>query len=949
MINFTGQTRKRNINLGDRRLAGVSGTSFLDRTKAQRHQRELQRLQTRSANVIVVAVSRYLELRRQADSLVRNWMDYGPKNELQFQFWACEFMFLAKYSFRYWPEAANFAIEKVLNVAPSWKLGYTAGKSLVEGALLLNLAPNALDLVLLVLNCDRSQDSSYPDVLGRVISSPGPATKLHSVAYTINGNDLEPFVTYLSRESDLPGDIDVLNRVFSTQKAINLINTVDDYGKLQLLINYLRSHSSSEFSVSDYFSLGGILSTIAFSVFCEGEPESPNSFTVSKANYSLIMRLYESDFIDKAITLLDKTSTSKMCLNIITALLHLIPENKTKICLVITVIPNSFTWFYDNIKLHSVYKEFEETIESGKDYIPPQQFKVLYEDNNDYEKTQFWKGLFTFEELYSYWLIVSNDLESFNPEKLSLKEIKLFSGLLKVLCLSLIFYTKTQGKVSTELNKLESTSVSLINQFYRKTLRLKVLDKLFWKATGLDLNVDSMIQALAEAEDQDSDAENEESNTKFNSKLRLSSSSSSSSSDISAKLEILNKLPFVMDFDLRVQIFRSLIELDRQSRSDSTMFAMFEPPKLQAEIRRDHLLEDAFQSFSSAGPGFKNKIHVTFFDKYGQREAGIDGGGITKEFLNSVVAEGFHPKAGLFKESAQKQLYPNEEIYLKAIRNIDVEQQKQSMNYFRFLGNIVGKCLYENVLIDISFAPFFLNKWCSSQGLVKNSINDLSSLDEELYVNLMKLMKMSDSEVILMDLSFMTNHILNNNQYTFPLMGQGTTPVTGTNKLLYIHQLANFKLNTTIDVQAKKFLEGVFELISARWLRIFDSYELQMLISGSAHNIDVNDWKQNLEYGGYFDDDETVTIFWDVIEHDFNDEQKGQLLKFVTSVSRPPLLGFSSLSPRFGIRNAYRDMDRLPTASTCVNLLKLPDYRDRKVLKEKLLLAISMNSGFDLS
>lgn len=41
--------------------------------------------------------------------------------------------------------------------------------------------------------------------------------------------------------------------------------------------------------------------------------------------------------------------------------------------------------------------------------------------------------------------------------------------------------------------------------------------------------------------------------------------------------------------------------------------------------------------------------------------------------------------------------------------------------------------------------------------------------------------------------------------------------------------------------------------------------------------------------------------------------------------------------------------ERLPTASTCVNLLKLPPYRSAKIIREKLLYAIKEVAGFDLS
>ena len=40
---------------------------------------------------------------------------------------------------------------------------------------------------------------------------------------------------------------------------------------------------------------------------------------------------------------------------------------------------------------------------------------------------------------------------------------------------------------------------------------------------------------------------------------------------------------------------------------------------------------------------------------------------------------------------------------------------------------------------------------------------------------------------------------------------------------------------------------------------------------------------------------------------------------------------------------------RLPTASTCFNLLKLPNYPSKEVLREKLKQAIANNTGFELS
>jgi len=42
-------------------------------------------------------------------------------------------------------------------------------------------------------------------------------------------------------------------------------------------------------------------------------------------------------------------------------------------------------------------------------------------------------------------------------------------------------------------------------------------------------------------------------------------------------------------------------------------------------------------------------------------------------------------------------------------------------------------------------------------------------------------------------------------------------------------------------------------------------------------------------------------------------------------------------------------MERLPTASTCTNLLKLPPFNSVDQMREKLLYAIQSGVGFELS
>jgi ubiquitin-protein ligase E3 C len=179
-------------------------------------------------------------------------------------------------------------------------------------------------------------------------------------------------------------------------------------------------------------------------------------------------------------------------------------------------------------------------------------------------------------------------------------------------------------------------------------------------------------------------------------------------------------------------------------------------------------------------------------------------------------------------------------------------------------------------------------------------------------------------------------------------------PVTNQNRLVYISYIARHRLQVQPFYQTNAFLQGLGQIIQPSWLSMFNQSELQTLVGGDSGDIDVADLRRNTLYGGVYtigDDKEehpTIKLFWEVMESLTNEERQ-RVLKFVTSTPRAPLLGFSHLNPRFSIRDSSEDQERLPSTSTCVNLLKLPRYSNARVLREKLLYAVNSGAGFDLS
>lgn len=461
---------------------------------------------------------------------------------------------------------------------------------------------------------------------------------------------------------------------------------------------------------------------------------------------------------------------------------------------------------------------------------------------------------------------------------------------------------------------------------------------------------------------------------------------------VAPRLEILQNMPFMIPFETRVQIFREFVRLDQIKRrggiEDADIWrhrVAFSPNGGQhelgrhhASIRRGHEFEDAYKQFHSLGDGLKEPIQITFQDEFGLQEAGIDGGGVTKEFLTSVTAEAFDPSKGLFMENSQHLLYPNPtsiETRREVLRQEGFTDQseehrravKDLLDQYEFLGRVVGKCLYEGILIDIGFAGFFLLKWAlfgghsaaARESGYRASINDLRDLDEELYQGLLKL-KYYTGNVEDWGTYFVVNDTIpmpdgqsrTVEHELFP--GGSDRPVTRENRLMYITSVARYRLSGQSAHQTNAFLTGLSSIIQTSWLNMFNQSELQTLIGGAASSISVPDLRANTIYGGVYvignDNLEhpSIQLFWQVMES-LPDSDRRKVLKFVTSTPRAPLLGFGSLNPRFSIRDAGADDTRLPSASTCVNLLKLPRYRDAETLRDKLLYAANSGAGFDLS
>lgn len=401
--------------------------------------------------------------------------------------------------------------------------------------------------------------------------------------------------------------------------------------------------------------------------------------------------------------------------------------------------------------------------------------------------------------------------------------------------------------------------------------------------------------------------------------------------------DILKLAPFLVPFTGRAKIFTSHLAAVRERSAPQAAIT-----RNRFRMRRDHILEDAFGQLNDLSEeDLRGQIRITFVNEFGAEEAGIDGGGIFKDFMETVSRAAFDVQYGLFKETADHLLYPNPGSGLVH----DVHLQ-----LFYFLGTVLAKAMFEGILVDIPFATFFLSKLKQKY----NYLNDLPSLDPELYRHLIFL-KHFEGDISQLELFF----VIINNEYGEQaeeelLPGGKNKRVTNDNVITYIHLVANHRLNFQIRQQSSYFLRGFQQLIQKEWIDMFNEHELQLLISGATDGFDLDDLRENTNYaGGYHQDHYVIEMFWEVMKG-LSLENQRKFLKFVTGCSRGPLLGFKRLEPVFCIQRAggtasEEALERLPTAATCMNLLKLPPYRRKEQMEQKLLYAINAAAGFDLS
>jgi len=356
------------------------------------------------------------------------------------------------------------------------------------------------------------------------------------------------------------------------------------------------------------------------------------------------------------------------------------------------------------------------------------------------------------------------------------------------------------------------------------------------------------------------------------------------------------------------------------------------PGQCHVKVRRTHIFEDSYHEIMRQSPADLKKRLMIKFDG----EDGLDYGGLSREFFFLLSHEMFNPFYCLFEYSA----HDNYTLQINPHSGINPEH----LNYFKFIGRVVGLAIFHRRFLD----AFFIGAFYKMILRKKIILGDLEGVDADLHRNMQTFLEQNmDEYPYPPEFTAEDDHF--GESVTIDLKPGGSEIlVNNENKKEYVELYTVWRVQKRVEEQFNAFLSGFNELIPPELVNVFDERELELLIGGIAE-IDVDDWKKHTDYRGYTESDDVIQFFWQCIRS-WDSEQKSRLLQFATGTSRIPVNGFKDLQGSDGPRRFTIERSgephMLPKSHTCFNRLDLPPYKDFQALQSKLTTAVEETMGF---
>jgi E3 ubiquitin-protein ligase HUWE1 len=326
---------------------------------------------------------------------------------------------------------------------------------------------------------------------------------------------------------------------------------------------------------------------------------------------------------------------------------------------------------------------------------------------------------------------------------------------------------------------------------------------------------------------------------------------------LSPLINVIQLRPF-LSFENKKNYFYSTIKKSKGLRSRRS---------INLNIRRDEVFENSFNQLRmKTTEELRSRLVITF-----NGEEGIDAGGLTREWYQILSKEIFNPNYVLFLPTVDGSTFqPNPLSYYNS----------NHLDYFKFVGRIIGKALVDGQMMDAHFTRSLYKHLLG----IHVDFSDIEAIDPEYYKSLNQILNFP-LETLGLELYFTAESLTFGKHEVVELKKNGTKIlVDDSNKLEYVNLISQHRMTNAIRSQIESFLDGFYDLVPPELISIFSPSEVELLICGLP-DVDIEDLRLNTEYHQYRPSDQIICFFWDCLRS-FNREEKAAFLQFVTGSSK---------------------------------------------------------------
>lgn len=230
-------------------------------------------------------------------------------------------------------------------------------------------------------------------------------------------------------------------------------------------------------------------------------------------------------------------------------------------------------------------------------------------------------------------------------------------------------------------------------------------------------------------------------------------------------------------------------------------------------------------------------MQIFFIDEIAQ-----DIGGVYREWYSALFESIFNNKF----------FYPAEG-YTYYI-SVDKPDQDNYPLYYEFFGKIIAKAIFDKITIKMNLNPVLIKQILD----IEIVLEDIKYLDVNYYNSLKALLDCKLGET---DLPFVWIIKKDGIDVEYELIENGKNIyINDTNKNKFIDKVIRLITYDSIKDKITSLIKGIRWLLPIDILSIFNPVEFDFLLSGQDR-IDINDWRQNTIYKGYYSEEHPVIYF----------------------------------------------------------------------------------------